>query len=95
MNVDRWQQIECLYHAALALNVEERGVFLDEACQNDDGLRAEVESLLIYESESTEFLEWMQPQSPENDVVHDVTAAGGYKPVLRFIQLWLRRKLSS
>ena len=45
MQPDRWHQIEDLCHAALACPVEERGAFLANACQGDDELRREVESL--------------------------------------------------
>jgi eukaryotic-like serine/threonine-protein kinase len=42
-----WQQVEELLHQALALAEEQRNAFLDEACGADEGLRAEVESLLL------------------------------------------------
>src|SRR5262245_66381723 len=43
---DRWATVERLYHAALALPVEERTAFLAEACVGDEELRRDVESLL-------------------------------------------------
>jgi serine/threonine protein kinase len=43
---DRWGTVERVYHAALARPVDERAVFLAEACAGDEGLRREVESLL-------------------------------------------------
>ena len=46
MDPARWQQIECLYHAALARPTGERGPFLVEACAGDEVLRREVEALL-------------------------------------------------
>ena len=43
---ERRDLISDLYHRALARAPEERGAFLAEACNEDDGLRQEVESLL-------------------------------------------------
>ena len=57
MAVDRRNQISELYHAALALPVGERSGFVKEACEGDEALRQEVESLLGYESASARFLE--------------------------------------
>lgn len=46
MDALRWKRVEELYHAALGHPVEDRDVFVEKACGGDDGLRAEVESLL-------------------------------------------------
>jgi hypothetical protein len=46
MRPERWQEIERLYHAALARPVGERAGFLAEACAGDEVLRREVEMLL-------------------------------------------------
>src|SRR5438309_265154 len=46
MTSNRWQQVERLYHAALAREGDQAGAFLKEACAGDDALRHEVESLL-------------------------------------------------
>jgi serine/threonine protein kinase/Tol biopolymer transport system component len=46
MTPERWQQVEALYHAALGQEAARRNAFLIEACQGDDELREEVESLL-------------------------------------------------
>ena len=50
MSRERRDLISDLYHRALARAPEERAAFLIEACNGDDGLRQEVESLLAYES---------------------------------------------
>src|SRR5262245_53891642 len=55
--MNRWQQIEDVYHAALERDETERRSFLDEACGGDEELREEVESLLLQEEEAVEFLE--------------------------------------
>jgi Tol biopolymer transport system component len=46
MDSARWQQIERLYHAALARPVEARAAFLAEACRGDDALWREVQALV-------------------------------------------------
>ena len=56
MTPDRWSEIERLYHAAAARDVEERATFLADACGPDDALRQEVESLLALDSRAEEFL---------------------------------------
>jgi serine/threonine protein kinase len=50
-------QISDLYHRALERPPEERRAFLQEACNGDEALRQEVESLLRYELVSAGFLE--------------------------------------
>jgi eukaryotic-like serine/threonine-protein kinase len=57
MAVDRRNRISELYHAALARPVGERSGFVKQACEADEALRQEVESLLGYESASARFLE--------------------------------------
>ena len=56
MSSDRWRQVEDLCHAALACRAEERRAFLANACQGDEGLRREVESLLAQESSAEGFM---------------------------------------
>lgn len=46
MKLERWQQIERIYHAALDREAGQRGSFLAEACAGDDLLRRDVEQLL-------------------------------------------------
>ena len=57
MEPDRRQQISDLYHAALDRDPRERDAFLKEACDGDEALRRELESLLQYQSQSVSFLE--------------------------------------
>ncbi len=46
MTPERWQQIERLYHEALARDASERDSFVASACGGDEMLRREVASLL-------------------------------------------------
>jgi len=57
MNSDRWQQVKEVLDAALKRSPEERVRFLDEACQNDDELRGEVETFLSSFGDAGSFLE--------------------------------------
>jgi eukaryotic-like serine/threonine-protein kinase len=45
---DRWDRLEQLFYAALALPAEERARFLDRECAGDATLRADAESLLAF-----------------------------------------------
>jgi eukaryotic-like serine/threonine-protein kinase len=57
MSTHNWRQVEELLHQVLALAPEQRKAFLDAACGPDDGLRAELESLLLVGDEmSAEYL---------------------------------------
>jgi len=57
MDAERWQRIDDLYHRASQLTGGDRARFLDEACGGAADLRAEVESLLAYETASAGFIE--------------------------------------
>jgi tetratricopeptide (TPR) repeat protein len=48
-----WKIVEELFHAATEIPANERPAFLERACGGDDGLRAEVESLLAFDSGKT------------------------------------------
>ena len=69
MKSERWQQVEHLYHAALAQNVDERPDFLAVMCAGDEELRREVESLLAFEVQSADFIE-----TPALDVAAKIMA---------------------
>ena len=57
MTPERWQQINHLFHEALAREPELRDSFLAEACANDETLRVEVESLISSHQEAEQFIE--------------------------------------
>ncbi|HMJ25048.1 MAG TPA: serine/threonine-protein kinase, partial [Pyrinomonadaceae bacterium] len=56
MNTHRWQRIEELFNAALALPLDEREPFLITACTDDHNLRSEVDSLLNEVDQPSELL---------------------------------------
>jgi hypothetical protein len=46
MTPERWQKLYQLFDAAIELPEDRRSAFLDTACADDNGLRAEVRALL-------------------------------------------------
>ena len=56
MSSDRWRQVEDLCHAALARGTEERRPFLVKACEGDEALLREVESLIAQEAGAAAFM---------------------------------------
>ncbi len=57
MRSDQWQVIEELYHSASELPAAERSSFLQKACGEDQGLRRELESLLLHGDTPESFLD--------------------------------------
>ena len=57
MKNERWQQVESLYHATLEKDPRERSAFLVHACDGDETLRREVESLLAFDAHAEQFIE--------------------------------------
>jgi len=51
MNDENPPRFKTLFAQALELPPEERGAFLDAACRGEPTLRADVESLLAYDSD--------------------------------------------
>jgi len=70
MELDRWEQIERLYHAALERGPDARERFLDEACAGDEDLRREVAGLLACDVPSDSFI-----QSPAIEIAARAMAA--------------------
>ena len=57
MNPKRWEQIDELFHAAVAMESAARSEFLRAACSEDPALRSEVEALLAADHSAGDFLE--------------------------------------
>jgi serine/threonine protein kinase len=57
MKPDRWQQVDKVFEAALELDSADRPAFLDKACGNDADLRREVEKMLRFDEQATDFIE--------------------------------------
>lgn len=54
---ERWRLINELFHAAVELPPDERGDFLEGACEGDDSLRAEIEKLIDGSDRAGSFIE--------------------------------------
>jgi tetratricopeptide (TPR) repeat protein/predicted Ser/Thr protein kinase len=53
----RWEKMRSLYDQALQLSSEERGQFLANACDGDDELQHEIETILRVAEQGSEFIE--------------------------------------
>jgi serine/threonine protein kinase/Tol biopolymer transport system component len=69
MTPERYQQIGKLYHSVLELKPEERSTFLAQACDSDEALRREVESLVASHEQAGSFIE-----SPAIEVAAEIFA---------------------
>ena len=57
MKAERWKQVNDLFQSAVERAPEERAAFLDETCDDDEGMRREVESLLTSHERAENFIE--------------------------------------
>jgi serine/threonine-protein kinase len=57
MKPERWQQVDKLLQAALALDPADRASFLNHACKSDAALRQEIDSLLASHERAGSFIE--------------------------------------
>ncbi len=87
---ERWRRIQELCHAALERDAPQREGFLAAACEGDDNLRREVESLLVHAGNADEFLGASTMQAVAFAMVGDTRASligrhiGAYR-VVEFI----------
>jgi len=65
--IERWEQIDRLFHSALERDAGERSAFLAQACEGDESLRQEVESLVVSHEESESFIE-----TPAGDIAAEL-----------------------
>jgi serine/threonine protein kinase len=88
--MDRWDQIQEFYHAAMERPPASRAAFLAKACSNDPELRREVESLLGHEGQADSFLEnppWKHAATGESLAAPPAMAAGSELGVFRIVEL--------
>src|SRR5215475_1656576 len=71
MDQKRWGQIKEIYDRALDLSSDERESFLVEACDDDDDLRREVESLLAAHDDAGTFLQAPAVEVAAREIVAD------------------------
>jgi serine/threonine protein kinase/tetratricopeptide (TPR) repeat protein len=75
MESERWEQVKKLCVAALEHAESERLLFLKEACGQDEGLRREVESLLVYREDARDFLE-----TPPFELANHLLPRSAFRP---------------
>jgi tetratricopeptide (TPR) repeat protein len=94
MNRARWQRIESVFQAALERTGGARAAFLEEACEGDRALRAEVDALLREHDSDPHFLERplvnlavatpagaFSPLTPDSDAPLAIQRVGPYRLV--------------
>src|SRR4029434_1840944 len=67
MTPEQWQQVDEVFHSALAHEPGERTAFLAQACRGDEVLLREVESLISFHDDSASFIE-----TPAGDVAAEL-----------------------
>ena len=72
MNREHWQEVKELFHAVLERAPAERAAFLDKACQGDESMRREVQSLIRAHEEEGSFID-----SPAYEVAAELLADDG------------------
>jgi serine/threonine protein kinase/Tfp pilus assembly protein PilF len=92
MTPERWQQIDQLFHAALAREPAKRTDFLASACVGDEPLRLEVESLLSFHEGAQSFIE-----KPAGDVAAELLGSheSGFEPGQQLGNYRIVRQLGS
>ncbi len=71
MTPERWQQIKGLFDSALQRDPADRSHFLSDACNGDESLLGEVESLIASHEKEGLFID-----SPAYEVVAGMVASG-------------------
>ena len=71
MKPDRWQKVDEIFHAALQHKPDERKAFIEEACQGDEELRREIDSLLAEERGADQFIEQPAMEVVAKDLADD------------------------
>jgi serine/threonine protein kinase len=75
MKAERWKQVSDVFQSAVERAPEHRAAFLDEACHGDEGMRREVDSLLISHERAQTFIEVPAFEVAPELVTNDRTGA--------------------
>src|SRR5712692_1889358 len=86
MTPERWERIKRLFDEALDLEPGSRAAFLDGSCQDDPGLRADVERLLAAHAIAGTFMETplLAPVDPESTFSCGDLVSDRYR-IVRFV----------
>ena len=79
MDSQRWQKIQTLFSAAVALPADERAAFLEEECAGDTALREDVERLLYADSGGHGITEVVRDAVADLDKGLEGTVIGHYR----------------
>lgn len=82
MTPERWQQIEAIFHEALALDEASRAQLLERSCGCDAGLREEVEKLLAQFAEASSFIEQPVYENVKGPVLSALLDDGEEDPII-------------
>ena len=74
MEPERWRKVERLFHAALEREENQRAAYVAGACQGDEALRREVESLLACQTEN--FMETPAVEVAAKALAHQQVRSG-------------------
>ena len=80
MDAERWRKFEQIYHAALESDPQGRADFLKQACAGDDGLRAQLESLLASEGQAEIFFARPAMDIAAKDILQQMTTTEARPP---------------
>ncbi|MFZ0800700.1 MAG: hypothetical protein WAN70_00915, partial [Terriglobales bacterium] len=94
MESERWQKVERLYHAVLECEENGRAAFLARACEGDEGLRQEVESLVSYGNRSGGFIEGSALEAVAPGLAEDDGGDGSWGDEHRIVEKMIGKRIS-
>jgi eukaryotic-like serine/threonine-protein kinase len=82
MDIERWREVERLYHSALGQATGQRAAFLEQACGADESLLREVCSLLEKSEQASTFLESPAIEIAAQSLAESTPATGHSLPAV-------------